>query len=81
MLEIFKRLWVGWNGMARHILLAQNALLMGFTYVVALGPVALWFRLSGKQLVDRGPADPKAETYWQPRSGKPMTMDEATRQF
>lgn len=81
MLELFKRMWMGWNGVAKHILTAQNVVLMGFTYVVALGPVALWFRLTRRQLVDRGPADPKAESYWQPRSGKPMTMDEAARQF
>lgn len=81
MLELFKRMWVAWGAFARGLFTAQNWLIMGTAYIVAIGPLALWFRLTGRQLVDRAPADPNANTYWRPRSGQPMTMDEAARQF
>ncbi len=81
MLERFKRMWLGWQGVAKGIMWAQNALLMSVAYFVGLGPVALGHKLLGKQLIDRAPADLNAATYGLPRSGKPMTMDEAARQF
>lgn len=81
MLETFKRMWVAWGNVAKGILTAQNWIIMGTAYVVAIGPMSLWFRLTGRRLIDHAPADPTAKSYWQPRTGKPMTMDEAARQF
>lgn len=81
MLERFKRMWLGWQGVAKGIMWAQNALLMSVAYFVGVGPVALGYKLLGKSFIDRAPADPAALTYGLPRSGKPMTMDEAARQF
>jgi len=80
-LELFKTMWDRWQGVAKGIMAAQNAVLMGFAYYVGLGPVALGFRITGKQLIDRAPAPPQAKSFWLPRSGKPLTMDEANRQF
>ena len=81
MLERFKQLWLWWQGVAQGILTAQNYVLIGIAYVVGLGPVALGMRLTGTRLLDNGPADPAAKSFWVPRSGRPMTMDEANRQF
>lgn len=81
MLELFRRMWVGWQGFARGILAAQNYALLGAAYFLALGPAALGFRLLGRQLLDRAPADPGATSYWTPRDGKPLTMDRAARPF
>lgn len=81
MLELFKTMWDRWQGVAKGIMAAQNAVLMGFAYFVGVGPVAIAFRVTGKQLIDRAPAAPNAKSYWLPRSGQAMTMKEANRQF
>ncbi len=81
MLERFKRMWLGWQGVAKAIMWAQNALLMSVAYFVGVGPVAIAYKLVGKRFIDRAPADPNATTYGVVRDGKPMTMDEAARQF
>ena len=81
MLERFKQMWLGWQGVAKGILFAQNFLLMAVAYLFGLGPVALGMRLFGTKLLDNGPPNPGAKGFWVPRSPKPMTMDEASRQF
>ncbi len=81
MLELFKVMWDRWQGVAAGIMTVQNTILMGLAYFVGVGPVALGFRLTGRQLIDRAPAPPSAPTYWLPRSGKNITMTEANRQF
>ena len=80
-LERFKRMWLGWQGIAQGILRGQNLLLMTVAYFVGLTPVAVAFRLAGRQLIDRSPADPAAKSYWNPRDGQPRPMDQASRQF
>lgn len=81
MLELFKRMWLGWQGVAAGIITTQNAVLMSVAYFVGLGPVAIVQRIAGHRNLDRAPAKPGAPTYWLPRSGKPQSMDEASRQF
>lgn len=81
MLELFKTLWAGWNAATRGLFKGITAGAMAVGYFLAIGPVALGFRLRGKKLLDHAPADPAATSYWNPRPGKPMTMDEAARQF
>jgi hypothetical protein len=80
-LEPFKQLWARWQGVSHRILDVQNMALIAIAYVVGVGPVALVMRLAGTRLLDNGPADPQARSYWLPRSGRPMSMDEANRQF
>jgi hypothetical protein len=81
MLELFKRMWLRWQGAASGIITAQNAVLMSVAYFVGVGPVALFQRAVGHTNLDRAAAKPGADTYWQPRSGKKQTMEEASRQF
>jgi hypothetical protein len=81
MLELFKRAWIGWNGVARGILTAQNALLMTVAYAIGLGPVALGMRLLRHDPVGRAGPDAAAPSYWRQRDGKPLDMQGATRQF
>lgn len=80
-LESFKRMWLGWNRVVKGIFWAQNAVLMGIAYFVGVGPVALGFRLLGRTLLDRAPADPQAASYWSARKGRPISMDEAARRY
>ena len=81
LLELFKRMWAGWNVVVRRVFDAQGAVLMAVAYVVGLGPVALVLRITGRKMLDRAPADPAAKSYWTPRAGTPMTMDEASRRY
>lgn len=81
MLELFRRMWVGWQGVAKGILAAQNFFLMAVAYFVGVGPVAVGMRLAGRKMLDTEPADPQAPTYWLPRDGAPITMDRAARPF
>lgn len=81
MLELFRRMWLGWQAFAHGLMRSQNFVLMGIAYVIGLGPVALGARLTGRAFLDRAPADPAASTYWHARRPTPMTMDEASRPF
>jgi hypothetical protein len=82
MLELLRVLWVGWNErVLRNLLRFQNAILMGVVWVFALAPLAILLRLMRHPLIDRSPPDTATKSYWQPRDGKPMTMDQASRQF
>jgi hypothetical protein len=81
MLELFKRMWVGWNGFARRLISAQNTGIMTLAYLMGIGPVAIAMRLTGRKLLDHRPADPSAPSYWLGRDGRPMTMEQATRRY
>lgn len=81
MVELFRRMWVGWNVAVRGFFGVQSAVLMGVAYFVGLGPVAVGMRLLGRDLLDRGPGAPGASSYWLPRDGRPMDMKAAARQF
>lgn len=81
MLESFRRLWIGWNALARRILGAQTWLLMAVTFVVGLGPPALVLRLLRRSMLDRAPADRAASSYRVVRDPTPMDMKRAARQF
>jgi hypothetical protein len=80
-LELFKVMWLRWQGVANGILTVQNGLLMGVAYFFGLGPVALGFRILGKPAVDRSTPDSGGKSHWHRRDGKPMTMDRANRMF
>jgi hypothetical protein len=81
MLELFKRMWIGWNTGVRRVMGVQSTLLMGVAYFVGMGPVALALRLTRRDLLDRGPAPAGASTYWLKRDGKALDMNRAARQF
>lgn len=81
MLELFKRLWLGWNLGIRAVMRLQSRVIMTLAWVLAIGPTALVFRLMGKTLLDRGPADPAAKTFWLTRPGGEASMKDAARPF
>jgi hypothetical protein len=82
MLEVFKRLWIGWNDqVVRNILRAQNFVLMSIVFIFGLAPVALALKAMRRPMLDRGSAPPGTQSYWVERDGKPMTMEQAARQF
>jgi hypothetical protein len=81
MLEFFKRLWIGWNGVARGILTAQNWVAMTFAWIVGLAPVALAMRVAGVDLLDRRPLSEKRASHWRARTDGPLDMKRAQRMF
>jgi hypothetical protein len=81
MLELFRRMWTGWNAVVRGIVTAQSRLLMTVTWVVGLAPVAVYLKLTGKRMLDRSPPDAGAATYRTVREAKPLDMDRAARMF
>ncbi len=81
MLELFKRLWSLWNRGLRGLLALQSRVIMTLAYFIGVGPVAIVFRLTGRQLLDRGDPPPGATTFWVPRTTGEATMKDASRPF
>jgi hypothetical protein len=81
MLEIFKQLWVGWNRGIRAVMRAQSKAIMTVAYFLAIGPIAVLFRLTGRTLLDRGPAQADARSFWVPRNPVEASMKDASRPF
>lgn len=81
MLEIFKQLWVGWNRGIRAVLRVQSQAIMTLAYFLAIGPISILFRLTGRTLLDRGAAPPDARSFWVPRSPVEASMKDASRPF
>lgn len=81
MLELFKRMWLGWNAGIRKVFQAQTSIVMFVAFVLGLAPVALTLKLMNKKMVDRGPGSPDARSHWVPRKRKSLSMKDASRQF
>ncbi|MEN9786043.1 MAG: hypothetical protein RLZZ299_1307 [Pseudomonadota bacterium] len=81
MLELAKRLWIAWNGVARRLLAAQNAAAMGVAWVLGIAPTAIVMRLIGHDPLDRRPPRPDDVSHWTPRDDGPLTMERARRPF
>lgn len=81
MLELFKRMWSGWNVGVRRFMAAQNATLMGVAWLLGIGPVALVLRLMQRDMLDRKLGAPDARSHWRARDGKPLDMQGASRRY
>lgn len=81
MLALHKYIWRAWKGFSHKLISAQNAVLMSFVYIFAVAPVAAFFKLTGKRLVQPPRIDPEAESYWEKRDDEPFDMDKAQRMF
>ena len=57
-------LWRKWKTAIHSINSGIAFVLMTFTYVIAVTPVALGFRIFTKDVMDRGLGDPQAKSYW-----------------
>jgi hypothetical protein len=80
-LEFFKRLWIGWNKGIRGLFWLQTAIVMSIAFVLGIAPVAIFFKLTGRKLLDRSPARPDQPSYWVARPRRTLSMKEASRQF
>jgi hypothetical protein len=80
-LELAKRLWIGWTALARRVLVAQNAAAMGVAWVLGVAPTAILLRIVGHDPLDRRPPRADDTTHWTPRTDGPLTMERARRPF
>jgi len=53
---------------------------MTFTYVLAVTPIAIGFKIKGTDLLDRG-LDDKRKTYWNPKKEEEQTIKRVQRPY
>ena len=80
MLEMLKILWARWKQLAHGLMKAQTAVLVFAAYWVAVGPVGLMTKLTGRDLLDRGKG-PGQGSLFLPVAPSPDDLDRAQRQF
>ena len=59
-----KKLWRGWKGVVHRINDVIAFVLMAITYLIAVTPVALFFKVFYRDVLDRGLGDPQMTSYW-----------------
>jgi hypothetical protein len=77
LLQPMNRLWFRF-GMLLHKIV--NPLVMGFLFFLTVTPIALIFRLIGKDPLNRKP-DPNCASYWIERDPKELTPESMRNQF
>ena len=68
-------LWRKWQKAIHGINETIGMILMTFTYVLAVTPVSMFFRLFTSDPTDRGLGDPQAKSYWKPVTKEPDADD------
>ena len=63
MLAFMKLLWRKWKQVVHGINGAISFTLMSIAYITGLGPVAVYFKLTRADLIDRG-LKSERESYW-----------------
>ena len=76
MLVLLKLLWRNWKKIVHGINGAISFTLMSVAYIIGLGPVAVYFKLTRADLIDRGLGAAELESYW---LGMPMDEDDVRR--
>tara|TARA_B100000683_G_C12302394_1_gene478789 strand:- start:344 stop:586 length:243 start_codon:yes stop_codon:yes gene_type:complete len=77
---ILKKLWRRWKGGIHKINDGLAFVLMTFTYVLAVTPIAIGFKIKGTDLLDRG-LDDKRKTYWNPKKEEEQTIKRVQRPY
>jgi hypothetical protein len=71
------RFYTGWTRTFEWIGSVWTAILLSVIYVVGVGPVSLFMRISGRDLLDRALAP--RPTYWRPHEPNPLGPEAAAR--
>lgn len=69
--------YAAWTRAFEWIGSVWTAILLSLIYVVAVGPVSLFMKITGKDLLDR--ALVPGPTYWRPHEPNPLGPDAAAR--
>jgi len=78
-LSVMKTIWRRWKALAHGLVKVQSWLLMAIVYVVAMGPISVFIKLDKTRRLDRGPAQPDAQTFAQPVRTRPQDVRTAQR--
>lgn len=81
MLRLMTTLWRAWKNFAHGLIRAQNTIIMGTAYILAMGPISVFIKLNRKLRLDRDPADPAARTFGQPARVPPSDVRRAQRPY
>ena len=54
---------------------------MGFTYLFAVAPVAIFFKLTGQKLLDRSLGESSLKSYWLPKQETEQNIRRVQRQY
>ena len=65
-----KFLWRRWKVLVHKINDVIAFVLMGSTYIFAVAPVAIFFKLTGQELLDRSLGEDSLKTYWLPKKNR-----------
>ncbi|HCA82046.1 MAG TPA: hypothetical protein DEP53_20135 [Bacteroidetes bacterium] len=77
--SIRRRLYLRWMAFARVLGRINTVVLLTIVYVVIIGPVAIVFRILGKDLLDR--SSEERPSYWYDRDNEEHTVERRSRQF
>ena len=64
--DLLVSLWRRWQNAIHSINEVVATVLMTLTYVFAVTPVSLIFKVVDSDPIDRGFGDPQANSYWKP---------------
>lgn len=78
-MQVLKQLWHGLQKLALTVHRAVTWVLIAAVYVLAVGPLALWLRLLGRNVLE--PFQPVPPSLWLPRREVPMTLERFRKQF
>jgi hypothetical protein len=77
---LLKYLWRRWKGGVHKINDGLAFVLMTFTYVIAVAPIALGFRIRGTDLLERG-LDKKRTSYWLDKKEEEQSIKRVQRPY
>lgn len=77
-MKLLRRLLAGWIAVAGRFGFVQTLVMLGFFYLVLVGPVSLGMRAAGRDLLDKRmrDGDPSA---WRETEGAPPDLERAQR--
>ena len=81
MVMIMKFLWRRWKLLVHKINDVIAFVLMGATYIFAVAPVAIFFKMTGQKLLDRSLGESSLKTYWLPKKEIDQDIRRVQRQY
>ena len=76
---LLKKMWRRWKAGVHKINDGLAFVLMSLTYILAVTPVAIGFRIRGTDLLDRGL--PKRKSFWLEKKEEEMSISRVQRPY
>ena len=77
--SFLRRVYAGWMRFARFLAYVNTMVVLTSFYFLVIGPVALFFKLIGKDLLDRKAE--KQNSYWYDKPKVAHTIESTRHQF